>query len=519
MTHPKIETTNGPVEGHGDGTINVFRGIYYGTNTAGAARMRHASPATETPQMATHPGPRAPQTVTAPKGQAWRAFLKDDTPLSENCLHLNVFAPARPGEKRPVMVWLHGGAFISGSGNRPCADGSILADQGDVVVVTLNHRLNAFGFAYDPDGATDANVGMTDIVLALKWVRDNIAQFGGDPDCVTCFGQSGGGAKVALLMAMPSARGLFHRAIVQSASLHIQVATQEQAARSTALLFDELGLKPGSRDGLADLTMEQILAARLRAIARNDGYDDMRPVVDGTVLPCNAFDPQALAAHADIPMLSGTSRDEMTFFLAAGGEEVFAMDEPHARQMLADYMCMSLDEIAPFYDGIKATMPGDPPAQVLQIALSEQRYIRNGRIAADRKSDYAAAHNAAKVWTYRFDFETAAWGGVLRAPHTVCIPFVFGTTQSARVLLGRDQMADELAQKCVAAWSNFARNGDPNCDALPDWPSYSSDTRETMILDTDCQVIADPGRVARQAIEPYPSFHPGMRLRGIPGSV
>jgi para-nitrobenzyl esterase len=515
MAHPVAETAAGPVEGRTHGETMVFRGIHYGGDTGGGGRLRHAGPPPAPPAVATRIGPRAPQAIPEGRGPSFYSFLADPSPMSEDCLHLNVFAPLDRSSPKPVMVWLHGGAWISGSGNRPCVHGSTLAEKGDVVVVTLNHRLNAFGFTWDGTDATDPNVGMTDIVKALEWVRDNIAAFGGDPGCVTIFGQSGGGAKVSVLLAMPSARGLFHRAIVQSASLHLDMASPERAIRCAELMYDELKLTAGNRDGLADVPAEAILKARLRAVERNGGIDDFRPVLDGTILPFDPFSPEGLANHADIPLMIGWTKNEMSFFLGVEGEAIYDMDEARARGIVAGFFNMSEAETAPLYDGFRDMLGDVRPAQVAEAILSDSRYGRNCRISTDRKAD----HGGAPVYHYRFDWQCAPWGGVMGAPHTVCIPLAFGTTDTARELLGRDAEADALSDKVLRAWANFARTGDPNHAGLPDWPAYDTDRRPTMLFDAECRVAEDPARETQALIGSWPKFQVGMILKGVKRAV
>lgn len=508
---PTVDLENGRVEGRALGRTMVFRGIRYGGDTGGKGRFQRASPPPAPPAVADQIGPRAPQVIPAGKVPGFYSFLNDPSPMSEDCLHLNVFAPLDNPTKKPVMVWLHGGAWISGSGNRPCVHGSALAERGDVVVVTLNHRLNAFGFTWDGTDATDPNVGMTDIVKALEWVRDHIAAFGGDPDCVTIFGQSGGGAKVSVLMAMPSAKGLFHRAIVQSASLHIDMAPPERAVRCTELLYDELGLSVGSRIGLADIPMDAILKARLRAVERNNGIDDFRPVLDGSILPADPFSAQGLTLHEDVPLMIGWTKNEMSFFFGVEGQGVYDMNEARARTIVAGFFDMTEAQTAPLYNGFRDLL-GDPcPAQVAEAILSDTRYGRNCRISTNLR----AAHKGAPVYHYRVDWQAAPWGGVMGAPHTVCIPLVFGTTETARGLLGRDEQADALSARMLEAWSNFARTGDPNCAALPAWPAYDTNRRATMLLDETCQVLDDPARDIQALVEPWPKFQVGMLLKGV----
>lgn len=515
MAHPVATTAQGPIIGRAHGQTKVFRGIPYAGDTGGHGRFRHAGPAPLPPAEAVEIGPRAPQAVPEGRGPSFYSFLSDPSPMSEDCLRLNVFAPLDSTQPKPVMVWLHGGAWISGSGNRPCVHGSTLAEQGDVVVVTLNHRLNAFGFTWDGTPATDPNVGMTDIVKALVWVRDNIAAFGGDPDCVTIFGQSGGGAKVSVLLAMPSAKGLFHRAIVQSASLHLDMAPPDRAIRCAHLLYDEFGLTAGNREGLADIPAEAILKARLRAVERNGGVDDFRPVLDGAVLPCDPFSPEGLDHHADIPLMIGWTKNEMSFFLGVEGPGIYDMDETRARGIVAGFFNMTEGETAPLYDAVRDLLGTPRPAEVAEAILSDSRYGRNCRMSTDLKAD----HGTAPVYHYRVDWQCAPWDGIMGAPHTVCIPLAFGTTGTAREMLGRDAQADALSARMIAAWSTFARTGDPNGTHLPDWPKYDSTRRATMLLDETCRVADDPAKDIQTLIAPWPKFQVGMILKGVKRAV
>jgi para-nitrobenzyl esterase len=313
-------TSAGTVRGIVDAGINVFKGIPYGDTTAGTNRFMPPKPpaAWKGIRDALAYGSTAPQTVGAAdvRGRAARARLPEE---SEDCLVLNVFTPALSGGRnRPVMVWLHGGGFSSGSGSTPILDGTSLARSGDVVVVTINHRLNVFGFTYlgeaaGSDFALSGGVGQLDIVAALQWVRDNIDRFGGDPNLVTIFGQSGGGRKVATLMAMPAAKGLFHRAIIESGAV-LRLTEREDAIRATDLLLAEVGLGRGRARELQNVPMDRLLAANAAVNAklpgREPGMTANSPTVDGSAIPNHPWDPAAPGLSASIPLLIGYARTE-----------------------------------------------------------------------------------------------------------------------------------------------------------------------------------------------------------------
>ncbi|MGR3321126.1 MAG: carboxylesterase/lipase family protein [Pseudooceanicola sp.] len=498
-------TGAGPIEGSLRDGVARYLGVPYGI----AERFRPArrpDPWAD-PFPAHELGPRCPQTALTPgEGAEWMKFLADPTRMDEDCLRFNIFKPEGEAEApRPVMLWLHGGGFVSGSGGRPGVDGSHLAARGDAVVVALNHRLNAFGFTFLGDilpGHDGINCGLTDIVVALEWIRDNITAFGGDPGNVTIFGQSGGGGKVAGLMAMPQAQGLFHRAVIQSASTLLTMATRARATRCAELLLEELGIDDPTPEALAAPSADEILAARLRAVKRNGGVDDFRPVVDGDILPANPFEADSMALSGQIPLLIGVCEDEITFFLASADPDFHRMEDDAARKRVAYFLGLDETEGNRLYDRLSALFPGESPAQIASRAMSEHMYRRNDRLAADLRS----AAGYAPVHSYLFRWRTAALDGHLGCPHTACIPFVFGTTDVAQGMLGRPEAAAALSEKVMDAWLSFARTGDPNHSGLPDWPAYNADVRPTMIFDDTCEVINDPMPELRALIDACPPY-------------
>ncbi len=443
----------------------------------------------------------------------WWAWITDDQPQGEDCLVLNVYTPEPSAtRKRPVMVYLHGGGFNTGSASTAGTDGTSLSKDGDVVVVTINHRLNVFGFLYLAELGGDryrhsGNAGIEDAVAALRWVKENIAAFGGDPDNVTIFGQSGGASKVAVLMAMPTARGLFHKAIIQSASSLIRMATPEQATAAAAGLLNELG-GPSAVDRLHDLPFADILAARQRAIAKADGVDNFRPVVDGRVLPFHPFDPDASPLSRDIPLLIGTADTEQTFFLGADPTN-FALDRAQAVSRVARFVGIAETPAGELYKRYAASRAGASPSEIMVYVLSDQMYRRNDTLAADRKALQAGA----SVYSYLITWRSPVMGGQLLSPHTMCIPFVFGTYDAAALMIGTGANRQPLSRKMMAAWATFARSGVPQAQGLPMWTPYSVARRSTMIFDDECRLEDDPRRDDRIALESYPLYAPEAAAR------
>jgi para-nitrobenzyl esterase len=486
------ETSYGKVRGSAAGDIKVFKGIPYGADTSGANRfMPPMKPAKWAGiRDALEYGSTAPQ-AGGGRGPA----------QSENCLVLNVWTPSVTGGKRPVMVWLHGGGFSSGSGSSAINDGTSLAHTSDVVVVTINHRLNVFGSTYlgeaaGKDFALSGTVQMLDIVAALEWVRDNIARFGGDPNVVTIFGQSGGGRKVAVLMAMPSAQGLYHRAIIESGAL-LRLTTPEDAIKYTELLLAEVGLQASQARELQGVPMARLLAAdaavQKKIKLREPGMTASTPMVDGKAIPANPWDPAGPALSAKIPLLIGWAHTEETLYDRPTDEKL-ALNEAGLRERAAARIGGNPDEVIEAFR--KANPKASPWDLWILIATDHPRgaYTRE---LAKRK----AAQNAAPAYVYRYDWETPEGGGHMRSPHTIEIQFVFNNIKIAGPLISKMPTAYALAEKTSAAWVAFARTGNPGVSKLPKWPAYSAGSRETMLFNDECRVEKDPDRVARVAME------------------
>ncbi len=485
-----VETTAGKVRGTIHNGVHIFKGILYGASTAGANRFlppRKVQPWTGV-RDALQFGHQAPQNMHFTDVLAPQANPAEG--LSEDCLVLNVWTPG------------HGGGFAQESGSWPWIDGEALARRGDVVVVTINHRLNVFGYLHlgDIGGekyAGSGNAGMLDLVAGLEWVRDNAEAFGGDPHNVMIFGESGGGAKVCTLLAMPAAQGLFHRAAVQSGAW-LRGIERDDANRTAKALLDELGIIPQRIDDLQKVPVEKLLAARTGAMQplpprRGELRTGYSPVVDGAVLPHHPFDPAAPALAANIPILVGCTEYEATLFYVRD-EAAFSLDEAGLRtrvsQMVGD---ADADRLIGIYSKAR---PATTPSDVFFRVVTDRIFRRDTIRLAERKF----AQGAAPAYVYSFAWKSPALSGRLRAPHTVDIPFVFDNTDVPAVMT-RSPQAKSLAAKVSAAWIAFARSGNPAHSGLPAWPAYDTKKRATLIFDNHCALVSDPAGAERKASE------------------
>ena len=497
-----VQTSNGPIRGYREDGLHVFKGVRYAAPPLGALRFQPPQRPKPWTEVADTVGLGAPAIqVGVEPGDITGGRSGGDPPApgqpgtDEDCLFINVWTPALTGA-RPVMVWLHGGGFANGSGGAAMYDGANLARRGDVVTVTVNHRLNVFGYLHLGElggHPSSGQAGMLDIVLVLEWVRDNIAAFGGDPANVTIFGESGGGAKVSMLQAMPGAHGLFHRAIIQSGP-GLRAVSTSAATRNAKAFLDQLGVAPGDLGKLESLSAKEIQDAAAAASAEGPMGGGFSPCIDGIALPRDPFTPDAPAISAAVPVMIGTNKDEATLFLRSHPKwNQFTDDDVDERAKQA------VGEKGPaLVAALRAAFPDYSPTHLVCAVQTVTGMWQGSITLAERK----AAQHAGPVYMYVLTWETPAARGSLRSPHALEIPLVFDNVEKARSFVGR--VGDEpqvMAEQMAEAWLAFARSGDPNTADLPTWPTYDAATRATMVFDLESRVENDPWSGVRKVLQ------------------
>jgi para-nitrobenzyl esterase len=494
---PAVKTSAGSLRGVVRYGVNQFWGVPYAASTTGSNRfMPPAKVAAWTGvRDCFQVGNRAPQDPDGPISEVFS--LDRQEPMGEDCLNLNVFTPALGNGNRPVMVWLHGGGFSGGSGNWLLYEGTNLARKEDVVMVSVTHRLNLFGFLHLADlgggerWANSSNMGMQDVVAALSWIKENIAAFGGNPGNVTVFGQSGGGSKVTTLMAMPSARGLFHRAIAMSGA-QLRGATRENATRAATQFLAKLGVSAGQLDRLQQFSWKQLQDAffgepRIQGLAGG-------PVVDGRSLPRDQWYPDAPAVSADVPLMMGSTETEDAW-----------SDPPPPLQMSEEEMLTRVRRITRNDDAktkdlvalYRKTHPGISNTDVWLIMNSDNTRRANAQLLNELKT----AQGKAPSYLYYFSWRSPVHKGQMKSYHTLDIPFALYNVDQAASMTGAMQDRYELAHTMSAAFASFARTGNPNHADLPNWPAFNARAYPTMIFGNECKVTNDPNREARLALK------------------
>lgn len=486
---PVVALPAGRLLGSREGGLSVFKGVPYAAPPVGALRWRPAAahPGWQGTRDATAFGPSAPQPYREGGDQVLGTH--GSPPFDEDCLTLNVWTPAADGAKRPVLVWIHGGGFISGSGSMPGYHGDTFARDGDLVVVTVNYRLGPLGYLYFGEEGADGNFWLTDQLAALRWVRDNIAAFGGDPDDITLAGQSGGAFSVAALAgARPKGRPLFRRAILQSPPLGLKVPTRAESLQRTAQFMDVLGAKDVAE--LRAVPWPRLVAATFDMFGRTGRWGHWStpflPVLDGVTLDRDPAELLLSGAGADIDVLIGWTREEANF--------AFGLSEPYAAstkdQVLARVRDTFGNRAGQAYTAYEEARPGARPVDVLMDLISDDLFRMPALAFAERR-----AARGRPVWAYQFNLPTPAHGGRLGAAHCLELPFAFDNFDKwsqAPFLAGlAPRVRDGLASTMHAAWISFIRTGDPNDRPVPRWNRYDRDSRATMALDSVTTCVDD----------------------------
>jgi len=490
---PVVTTSHGRIRGVREGGLHVFRGVRYGQDTA-ARRFR--APIAPAPWRDVRPAvafaPSCPQKAT-------------QAATSEDCLFLNIWTPGTQRQaKRPVLLYIHGGAYSNGSVVDPLNDGRHLAGR-DVVVVTVNHRLNALGYLYlaalDPRFADSGNAGQLDLILALRWVRENIASFGGDPANITVFGQSGGGAKIATMMAMPAAKGLFHHAITMSGQ-QVTASGPINAARRTAAYLTKLGVSPTDLTPLLTMPVARLIDGLDAVDPILGGGLYMGPVLDMRWLKRHPFWPDAAPQGNAIPMMLGNTRDETRAFIDPDGPLIRGLDWANLPGRMAGELRMDLppEWIVAQY---RAHHPDWSAERIFYAATTAGRSWPGQVIEAE-----ARARAAAPTWVYQVDFQSPTQPR-RGAPHTMDIALAFGTLDAPGSFTGTGAGARAASAAMMDRFLAFARRGDPNGAGLADWTPYRLDRRSTMIFDIDSHMADDPRGWEREIFAQVPYIQPG----------
>ncbi|MBB6094019.1 para-nitrobenzyl esterase [Povalibacter uvarum] len=495
-----VETAQGRVRGSiAPNGVHVFKGMRYAGSSAGVLRFM---PPTAPPrwagiQDALEYGDQSPQA---------RSSLAAAQAMSDDCLRINVWTPGADGAKRPVMLWFHGGGFEAGAGSIPLYDGTRMARRGDVVVATINHRLNVFGNCYlggvlGDDFAQSGNVGYLDLIASMRWVKENIARFGGDPDNVMIYGQSGGGRKVSLCYAGRDAQGLFHKGVVQSGS-HLKVQTTERANELTEQLLKELGIAANDARKLQTIDVETLSAAQRKVIAAAGAR--FSPVLDGRTFTAHPFLPDAPAISNHLPMMLGTTRTELTNQMGRV-PGIFEMNEAQAKERLKGFLGEA--DIDEAYRIFQASRPQANPSEVFFTIASARGYVRDQTIMAEQR---VKAGGAGKTYVYRLMWRQPVEGGRRVSQHSLDLPFMFDNVAAVPHMTGPETEATRAMVDTMAnSWIAFARTGNPNNPSVPAWAPYDLERRNTMLFDVPSTAVDDPHQSERLFMARYPSQQDG----------
>ncbi|MHA2330316.1 MAG: carboxylesterase/lipase family protein, partial [Candidatus Hodarchaeales archaeon] len=470
-----ISTTSGKLRGYKENGLEIFKGIPYAQPPIGD--LRFSDTVEKEPWdgilKALEYGPIAPQTL-----------LSDSDlfshPKSEDCLTLNIWTTACDNNKRPVMFWIHGGAFIFGGAPSPRFNGKFLSQRGDICVVTINYRLGVLGNLFVPDKVS--NLGFLDQITALKWVQDNIAEFGGNPANITLFGESAGSQSICTLLSMPAARGLFQRAICESGSPTPQGHQPESGIHSAELLFSNLGIKMGDIDALREMPFEKLIEidrkTRMEKMEKRD-FSGYPPIIDGIRVPEHPFITIGEGLSKDVDLIVGNNLDEATYFMVPNPQmQEFSWDDLQTgvTLLLSRYNLEKnkTEKLINFFKKSK-----DDPFDVMSAITTELGTRYNARKVVE-----AQLNHSRNVYMYLFTYRTSVQGGRYGATHALEIPFVFGTLgdEPYRVYPKRDEINSKISEKMMDSWISFAKTGNPNHDGIPKWPTYDIKNRYKILF-------------------------------------
>jgi len=492
-----VDTKLGKIQGHSEKGLVVFKGVPFAKPPIGDLRFRAPQPMDSWSDVfdANEFRDDAPQPDSPLEG-----LFSTPRDKSEDCLYLNIWTPAIDSQKRPVMVWVHGGGFTTGGGARDVYSGSKIALRGNVVVVTINYRLGVLGYFYIP--RETANVGMLDQVAALRWVNENIENFGGDPNNVTIFGESAGGFSVSTLITMPAAKGLFQRVIAESGACH-PIVYNAKTARSASRNFLKR-LKVEDIDGLRKIPVKKIIRTQTKVLRLNEATglpSPFWPIVDGDSIPEHPMESLRKGYAKGIDLLIGTNQDEMKLWnaLRPTGKEMTEDEMMQRARMIFGFLGKSEDQAKELIEKYKLARKGkfsNSPDELTAAIGTDLMF----RISAIRMAEAHLPHQP-NTYMYLFNWPSPAFNGKLGSCHAVEIPFVFGTHKNPKmdVLVGSGPETDILSEKMMDAWIAFAKTGDPSHEKIPKWPRYDTETRATMLIGKEFKVLYDPFKDERLA--------------------
>ena len=491
------ETQRGRLLGQVEDGTHVFRGVPFAQPPVGKLRWRRPQPLDPWNGVrdALEFGPISIQPSRPAAGPFAGIMGHSQERMSEDCLYLNVWTPGLDDRRRPVMVWIHGGGLSSGSGSSPAYDGAPLASRGDVVIVTINYRLGALGFLPDPvlseGDETEGNYGFHDMIAALRWVRDEIAAFGGDPGNVTIFGESAGGIAVAILLASPLAEGLFQHAIIQSGAAD-RLHSRESVAEMLPFYYADLGLDQPSADELRDLPTEDIVNAQSALAAADPATNPaaglhgiFNAVIEDDFLDAMPEETVREGRGSEVDLLAGTMRNEFTLLAAMSG--LTDLNEERALELIGPLVGGS-ERAGECYETYRSlrVQRGEPtdPLAVYNAIMTDRQYRGSTRRLLDARDGAPGG-----TYSYLVEQQSPMFEGRLGAPHALDVPLIWGTNELMRDFVGNDPQVDQLSGFMMDAWINFARTGNPTTNALPGWPQYRADRPYTMVFGPDVRTI------------------------------